>query len=128
MRRHGRKALQSKASTPRTTGSTHGKHCAPNRRLDRPRPAQANRAWVSDITDLPLASGQRAYCFAFQDVCTKQVVGWQVRADTPGARVTAASQRALLAQRPIPGLVVHSGRGGRYTGNAYKTLLRDAKA
>ena len=37
-------------------------------------------------------------------------------------------QRALLAQRPAPSLIIHSGRGGQYVGNAYKTLLRAAKA
>ncbi len=37
-------------------------------------------------------------------------------------------QRALLAQRPTPGLIVHSDRGGQYVGNVYKILLRDAKA
>jgi len=128
LRRHGRQALQPKAFTPRTTDSTHGKRCAPNRLLDQPKPTQANRVWVSDITYLPLASGQWVYCCTFQDVCTKQVVGWQVRADMPEALVTTALQRALLAQRPAPGLIVHSDRGGQYVGNVYKTLLRDAKA
>jgi transposase InsO family protein len=128
LRRHGRKALQPKAFTPRTTDSTHGKRCAPNLLLDQPTPAQANRVWVSDITYLPLANGQWVYCCAFQDVCTKQVVGWQVRADMPEALVTTALQRALLAQRPRPGLIVHSDRGGQYVGKVYKTLLRDAKA
>ena len=128
LRRHGRKALQPKAFTPRTTDSTHGKRCAPNLLLDQPKPTQANRVWVSDITYLPLANGQWVYCCAFQDVCSKQVVGWQVRADMPEALVTTALQRALLAQRPAPGLIVHSDRGGQYVGNNYKTLLRNAKA
>ena len=128
LRRHGRKALQPKSFVPRTTDSTHGKRCAPNLLLDQPKPSQANRVWVSDITYLPLANGNWVYCCAFQDVCTKQVVGWQVRADMPEALVTTALQRALLAQRPAPGLIVHSDRGGQYVGNAYKTLLRDAKA
>lgn len=75
LRRHGRKALQPKAFMPRTTDSTHSKRCAPNLLLDQPKPTQANRVWVSDITYLPLASGQWVYCCAFQDVCTKQVVG-----------------------------------------------------
>jgi len=43
--------------------------------LDQPCPTQANQLWVSDITCLPLASGAWAYLCAFQDVCTKQVVG-----------------------------------------------------
>jgi putative transposase len=128
LRRHGRKALQPKTFTPRTTDSTHGKRCAPNLLLDQPHPTQANRVWVSDITYLPLADGNWVYCCAFQDVCSKQVVGWQVRADMPEALVTIALQRALLAQRPAPGLIVHSDRGGQYVGNSYKTPLRNAKA
>lgn len=39
-----------------------------------------------------------------------------------------ALQRALLAQRPAPGLIVHSDQGNQYIGNGYKPLLRDAKA
>ena len=128
LRRHGRQALQPKSFVPRTTDSTHGQRCAPNLLRDQPRPTQANRVWVGDITYLPLASGEWVYCCASQDVCTKHVVGWHVRADMAEALVTGAVQRDLLAQRPAPGLIVHSDRGGQYVGNAYKALLRDAKA
>ena len=41
MRRRGLRALQPKAYTPRTTDSTHGLRCAPNRLLDQPKPTQA---------------------------------------------------------------------------------------
>ena len=75
MRRWGLRALQPKAYTPRTTDSTHGLRCAPNQLLDQPKPTQANRVWVSDITCLPLANGNWAYLCAFQDACTKHVVG-----------------------------------------------------
>ena len=61
MRRRGLHALQPKAYTPRTTDSTHGLRCAPNRLLDQPKPTQANHVWVSDITYLPLANGAWAY-------------------------------------------------------------------
>ena len=128
LRRHGRKALQPKSFVPRTTDSTHGQRCAPNLLRDQPPPTLANQVWVSDITYLPLASGNWAYLCAFQDGCTKQVVGWQVRADMSQALVTSAWQRALLAQRPAPGLIVHSDRGGQYVGNTYKGLLREAQA
>ncbi|MGI4737374.1 MAG: IS3 family transposase [Janthinobacterium lividum] len=57
MRRRGLHALQPKAFTPRTTDSTHGLRCAPNRLLNQPKPTQANQVWVSDITYLPLANG-----------------------------------------------------------------------
>jgi len=52
----------------------------------------------------------------------------QVRADMPESLVTSALQRSLLAQRPAPGLIVHSDRGGQYVSNAYKVLLRGAQA
>ena len=75
LRRHGRRALPPKAFAPRTTDLTHGRRCAPNLLLDRPRPTQANRVWVSDITYWPLANGNWAYLCAFQDKCTKHVGG-----------------------------------------------------
>ena len=124
MRREGLHALQPKAFTPRTTDSTHGLRCAPNRLLDQPKPTQANQVWVSDITYLPLANGSWAYLCAFQDMATKHVVGWHVGASVPEELVTTALQRAFFAQPPTPGLVVHSDRGGQYCGNAYRTLLR----
>ena len=95
MRRRGLHALQPKAFTPRTTDSTHGLRCAPNRLLDQSKPTQANRVWVSDTTYLPLANGDWAYPCAFQDMASKQVVGWHVRATMPEERVTNALQRAL---------------------------------
>ncbi|RZJ94105.1 MAG: IS3 family transposase [Hymenobacter sp.] len=128
MRRRGLHALQPKAFTPRTTDSTHGLRCAPNRLLDQPKPIQANKVWVSDITYLPLANGDWAYLCAFQDMASKQVVGWQVGATMPEELVTSALQRAFWSQPPTPGLLVHSDRGGQYCGKAYRKLLDDQKA
>ena len=136
MRRRGLRALQPKSYTPRTTDSTHGLRCAPNRLLDQPKPTQANRVWVSDITYLPLANGTWAYLCAFQDVASKHVVGLgasdealkHVMATMPEELITTALQRALLAQQPTPGLLVHSDRGGQYCGKAYRALLHCQQA
>jgi putative transposase len=46
----------------------------------------------------------------------------------PEALVTTALQRALLAQRPAPSLIVHSDRGGQYCGKVYRQLLHDHQA
>ena len=128
MRRRDLHALQPKAFTPRTTDSTHGLRCAPNRLLDQPKPTQANQVWVSDITYLPLANGSWAYLCAFQDMATKHVVGWHVGASMPEELVTTALQRAFFAQPPTPGLLVHSDRGGQYCGKAYRKLLHEHEA
>jgi len=44
-------------------------------------------------------------------------------ATMPEELITTALQRALLAQQPALGLLVHSDRGGQYCGNAYRVLL-----
>ena len=128
LRRHGRQSLQPKAFTPRISDSTHGLRCAPNRLLNQPKPTQANRVWVSDITYLPLANGDWAYLCAYQDVASKRVLGWQVGASMPEELITTALQRAFWPQPPTPGLVVHAGRGGQYCGNAYRQLFHDHQA
>ncbi|TDN39597.1 hypothetical protein A8B98_18085 [Hymenobacter sp. UV11] len=128
MQRRGLHALQPKAFTPRTTDSTHGLRCAPNRLLNQPKPTQANRVWVSDITYLPLANGDWAYLCAYQDVASKRVLGWHVMATMPEELIVTALQRAFWAQPPAPGLLVHSYRGGQYCGNAYRQLLHDHEA
>ena len=75
LRRHQRRALQPKAFAPRMTDSTHGLRCSSNLVLDQPRPTQANRVLVSNITYLPLANVTWVYLCAFQDACIKHMVG-----------------------------------------------------
>ena len=128
LRRHEQRVLQLKAFAPRTTDSTHSRRCALNLLLYQPKSTQANRVWGSDITHLSLANGNGVYCCAFQDVCTKQVVGWQVGAAMPEELVTNALQRAFWSQPPTSGLLVHSDRGGQYGGNAYRKLPHDHQA
>jgi transposase InsO family protein len=102
MRRRGLHALQPKAFTPRTTDSMHGLRCAPSRILNQPKPMQANQFWVRDITYLPLANGDWAYLCAYQDMVSKQVVGWHVMATMPEELITKALKRAFWAQLPTP--------------------------
>jgi len=124
MRRRGLLALQPKAFTLRTTDSTHGLRCASNWLLDQPRPIQANRVWVSDITYLSLANGDWTCLCAFQDMASKQVVSFSM----PEKLVINTLQRAFWAQSPAPGLLVHPDRGGQYCGNAYRKLPRNHQA
>ena len=102
LRRHGRKALQPKSFVPRTTDWTHGLRCAPNLLLDQPRPIQANRVWISDITCFPLASGAWVYCCAFQDVCTKHMVSWRVRAICTKSWLPAPCSGHCWPNGPLP--------------------------
>ena len=75
--------------------------------LNQPKPAPANRVWVSDSTYRPLEDGTWAYLCAFQDV----VLGWHVAATMPEELVTTALQRIFLAQPPTPELIVRADWG-----------------
>ena len=118
MRRRGLHALQPKAFAPCTTDSTHGLRCAPNQLLNQPKPAQDNQLWVIDITCLPLANGDWVYLCAYQDMVSKQVVGWQVGVAMPEGLITSGLRYNFWAQLPTPGLLVHSDCGGQYCGKA----------
>lgn len=128
MQRQGLHALQPKAFTPRTTDSTDGLRCAPNRLLNQPKFRRHNQLWASDSTYLPLANGNWAYPCAYQDIVSKQVVGWHVMATIPEELITSPYSVPSGAQPPTPYLLVHSDCGGRYCGNAYRQLLHDHQA
>jgi transposase InsO family protein len=57
------------------------------------------------MNNLPLASGHWAYLCAYQDMVSKQVMGWHVMATMPEELITTALQRACWAQPPTPGLL-----------------------
>ncbi|GAB2702108.1 hypothetical protein GCM10011495_39180 [Hymenobacter frigidus] len=109
-----RATASSSGAGPLRGGSAANAPFARWRCNSQPRPTRANRVWVSDSTYLPLANGTWAYLCDFKDVCTKHVVGWQVRPGMPKALVTCAMQRALLAQRPaLPGTTQAESRWSR---------------
>jgi putative transposase len=83
---------------------------------------------VSDITYLPLANGDWAYLCAYQDMVSKQAVGWHVMTSMPDKLTTRILQRIFWARPPTPGLIAYSDRGGQYCGNAYRKLLHDHHA
>ena len=64
----------------------------------------------------------------FQDMASKQVVGWHVRATMPEELIVNVLQRNFWAEPFTPALLVHSDRGGHYYGNAYRKLLHDHQA
>lgn len=125
LRRRALVAVQPWAFVPRTTQSEHGPRVAANHLLNRPMPTAADQVWVGDITYLPLQNGNWAYLAAFQDFYSKRIVGWQVLATMPEELVVSALRRALLSRQPAVGLLVHSDRGGQYSGNAYRRLLTE---
>lgn len=69
---------------------TYGLHYVLNRLLNQPKPTQTNQVWVSYITYLLLANGKWTCLCAYQDIISKQVVGWHMVANVPEELIAVA--------------------------------------
>ena len=102
-----------------TTNSRHSHPIAPNllhRQFSFERP---NQAWAGDITYIPTAEG-RLYLAVVKDLCTKKAVGCAFSSRIDTQLTLAALDMAVRRERPGPGLIFHSDRGGQYAAAAFR--------
>jgi putative transposase len=120
-------AIHPRRFVPRTTDSRHGQQMSPNLLLERELKVERPRqVIVGDITYLPLQSGSWAYLATWLDLYSRKIVGWQVD-DTMNANlVIEALAQVIRRERPTPGLIVHSDRGGQYVATEFRALLKRA--
>jgi putative transposase len=121
------KAIQPKSFVPRTTQSGHGKRNSPNLLLERALPVGLNQVWISDITYLPLSSGDFGYLVTWMDLFSRKITGWQVEAHMEESMVIRALEKGLQSRKPAPGLVLHSDRGGQYVSKKLRVLMKKWK-
>lgn len=81
-----------------------------------------NQVWLADITYLHTGEGW-LYLAAVLDLATRKVVGWSMREHMRAELTCAALTMAAQRQRPAPGLLHHSDRGGQYAAEDYRKLL-----
>lgn len=81
--------------------------------------------WVADIKYIPTWEG-RLYLAHAVDVCTRAVVGWQLRDDLSAQLVLDALQMGLWRRTNAAGVVHHSDRGSQYTSFAFGRACREA--
>jgi transposase InsO family protein len=113
----GKKRNRSKASS-RFPGTMPAAANVLNRAF---KPARANYAWVSDITQFPTVEGS-LYLAVVIDLFSRRVVGWSMSKVNNSDLVIAALTMALL-NRPSRGVIVHSDRGRQYTSAPYYDFL-----
>ena len=107
----------------RTTDSNHTLPIAPNRLEQRFDQASApNQIWVTDITYVPTDEGW-LYVAAIKDLFTKKIVGWAMEDNMRTELVSKALWMAVKQERPKPGLIHHSDRGGQYASLEYRHEL-----
>lgn len=108
-----------------TTDSDHQEAIAPNHVARAFAPTQhpvPDRVWVGDMTYVPTRTGW-VYLAGLLDLTTRLVVGWATARTPAAALPLTALDRAVIARRPRPGLVVHADRGCQYASQAYRAAL-----
>ena len=96
----------------RTTDSRHALPVAPNllaRRFAAPAP---NRVWLADISYVATREGW-LYLAVVLDLFSRKAVGWAMAERITQELTLAALRMAIGRQRPGPGLLHHSDRGGQ---------------
>lgn len=122
---NGLKAIQPRSFVPKTTNSRHPYMISPNYLKVIAFPVAINKAWVGDITYIPMADGNFHYLSAWMDLCSRKVVGWDMQDHMRESLVTASLNKALRARKVSPGLLIHSDRGGQYAGTKFRQILQD---
>ena len=83
-----------------------------------------NQLWVADITYIRLQT-EFVYLAVILDGFSRKVVGWALERTLATRLTKAALEQALVARRPLSGLVHHSDRGLQYASNEYVQVLQE---
>lgn len=75
---HELRAIQPKSFVPKTTQTHPNLRRRPNLLLEGETTLVSDEVYVGDITYLPLVNGKFAFLATFQDVFTKNIVGWDI--------------------------------------------------
>lgn len=127
MREMGLEAIQPKSFRPRTTDSRHRLGYSPNLLSASPQPCDVNRAWVGDITYMPLNGKGFLYLALLMDLYSRRIVGWEMQANMKEPLVLAALRFAIAGRQPGVDLIHHTDRGGQYAGSRYRRVLERAR-
>ena len=111
----------------KTTDSNHNMYVYPNLLARNFSPGMLNRAWVSDITYLPIPEGKWAYLCTITDLGSRRVLGWAIDTNMETQLVLKAFDMAVKARgkAAVAGTIMHSDRGTQYCSAAFQKRLHD---
>lgn len=126
MKELGLRSIVSKKFKVVTTDSNHSNPIAPNLLNQDFTVSISNKVWVTDITYIPCREG-KLYLATVLDLCTREIVGWQLKSHMENELVLDALNIAYQSKKPGKGLIHHSDRGTQYTSNDYRKKLNEYK-
>lgn len=127
LRDHGIIGYRHRKRFVRTTDSNHCLPVFPNLLNRNFAVGELHRAWVSDITYLPLPNGRYWYLCTFMDLGSRRILGYSIgsKMDTPFVleALDMAVQARLQEGLDVAGTIVHSDQGTQYCSRLYQTYL-----
>ena len=121
--KHGLKAIQPRSFVPKTTDSRHPYRISSNVLKEQGFPTCINKAWVGDITYIPLVDGSFQYLSAWMDLFSRKIVGWDMKDHMKESLVVASFEKGLKTRGVPKGMIVHSDRGGQYAGTIFRQII-----
>lgn len=106
-----------------TTKSNPSAWAAPNVLAQDFHAAGPNQTWVSDITYIRTGEGWLYLCMVM-DLFSRQIIGWAMESYLTQALVQQAFTMAYHHTQPGQGVIFHSDRGGQYTCQTFRVLLK----
>lgn len=85
-------------------------------------PNEPNRAWVSDITYIPVKN-KFVYLCVILDLFSRKVIAWKLSHRMTASLVIDTLDTALTHRQPIESVLFHSDRGSQYTSVAFRQFL-----
>ncbi len=86
-----------------------------------------DKVYSTDITQINYGRGLKAYLAAVKDLCTKEVVAYNISSRSDVKLATKPLQAALDSRRSKKGLMVHSDQGYHFTHFSFRKILKDHK-
>ena len=80
-----------------------------------------NKVWDTDVTYL-IFKGFKAYLSTIIDLYDRRVVAYKISKHNDNKLVMDTLNEALLKEKDVHGLIIHSVQGFQYTSNQYKAI------
>lgn len=83
-----------------------------------------NQKWSTDITYL-IYNGKKAYLSSIMDLYTRDIIAYKISYKIDNKLVIDTLNEAIVKQKDVTGVIIHSDQGFQYTSHEYKVICED---
>ena len=80
-----------------------------------------NQKWSTDITYI-IHNGKRMYLSSIMDLYSRNIIAYKISKNMDNKLVIDTLNEAIIKQKDVYGLIIHSDQGFQYTSDEYKAI------